>query len=67
MLRFTEKLKIPYFAIMEHLRTSICAPTYAKVIDTKVSIEMSALQEKLLNRDKEEEDTGDMKVMKLFR
>ena len=40
---------------------------YAKVIDTKVSTEMSALQEKLLDRDKEEEDTGDMKVMKLFR
>ena len=40
---------------------------YAKVIDTKVSTEMSALQEKLLERNKEEEDTGDMKVMKLFR
>ena len=40
---------------------------YAKVIDTKVSTEMSALQEKLLDRDKEEENTGDMKVMKLFR
>ena len=40
---------------------------YAKVIDTKVSTEMSALQEKLLDRDKKEEDTGDMKVMKLFR
>jgi len=35
---------------------------YAKVIDTKVSIEMSALQEKLLDRDKKEEDTGDMKL-----
>ncbi|RZJ68839.1 MAG: site-specific integrase, partial [Flavobacterium sp.] len=40
---------------------------YAKVIDTKVSTEMSALQEKLLERNKDEEDTGDMKVMKLFR
>lgn len=67
MLKFTEKLKIPYFAIMEHSRTSICAPTYAKVIDTKVSIEMSALQEKLLDRSKEEEDTGNMKIMRLFK
>ena len=40
---------------------------YAKVIDTKVSTEMSALQEKLLEWNKEEEDIGDMKVMKLFR
>lgn len=40
---------------------------YAKVIDTKVSTEMFALQEKLLDRDKKEEDTGDTKVMKLFR
>ncbi|MFD2285020.1 site-specific integrase [Pedobacter petrophilus] len=40
---------------------------YAKVIDTKVSTEMSALQEKLLERNKDEEDTGDVKVMKLFR
>jgi len=40
---------------------------YAKVIDTKVSAEMSALQEKLLERNKDEEDAGDTKVMKLFR
>ncbi|RZJ67858.1 MAG: hypothetical protein EOO45_15170, partial [Flavobacterium sp.] len=40
---------------------------YAKVIDTKVSTEMSALQEKLLERNKEEEDADGMKVMKLFR
>ena len=40
---------------------------YAKVIDTKVSTEMSVLQEKLLDRYKKEEDNGDMKVMKLFR
>jgi len=40
---------------------------YAKVIDTKVSTEMSGLQEKLLERDKDEEATDDMKVMKLFR
>ena len=40
---------------------------YAKVIYTKVNTEMSALQEKLLERNKDEEDAGDTKVMKLFR
>lgn len=41
---------------------------YAKVIDTKVSTEMSALQEKLNERyEEEKEDADKIKVMKLFR
>lgn len=41
---------------------------YTKVIDTKVSTEMSALQEKLNERyEEEKEDADKIKVMKLFR
>lgn len=41
---------------------------YAKVVDTKVGTEMSALQEKLIDRnDEEKEDAGGIKVIKLFR
>ncbi|RZK10578.1 MAG: hypothetical protein EOO43_20115 [Flavobacterium sp.] len=39
---------------------------YAKVVDTKVSTEMSALQEKILKRNKDQKFDG-LKVMKLFR
>jgi hypothetical protein len=42
---------------------------YAKVVDRKVGTEMSALQEKLLewNKQENEDATNDRKVMKLFR
>ena len=40
---------------------------YAKVIDTKVSTEMSTLQEKLNERyEEEKEDADKIKVMKVF-
>ena len=53
--------------MLEH-NSSKVTQHYAKVIDTKVNTEMSALQEKLLERKKEEEeDAGDMKIMKLSR